>query len=52
MLENFRGLRKFLDDHRYPSDFIEGIRSHHEEAKSTKLTDRKIIFLEAGSKSA
>jgi hypothetical protein len=30
MLENFRGLRKFLDDHRYASDFIEKVRSHHE----------------------
>ena len=41
----------FLDDHRYASDFIEGIRSHHEDAKSTKLKDRK-IFLEAGFKPA
>jgi hypothetical protein len=34
----------FLADHRYASDFIEGIRSHHEDAKSTKLKDRKIFF--------
>ena len=34
----------FLDDHRYASDFIERIRSHHEDAKSTKLKDRKIFF--------
>jgi hypothetical protein len=34
MLENFRGLRKFLDDHRYASDFIEKVRSHHEGRES------------------
>ena len=51
MLENFRDLRKFLNDHHYPSDFIEGIRSHHEEAKSAKWKDRK-IFLGARFKPA
>jgi|GEM_PF-4855803 len=51
MLENLRGLRKFPDDHRYASDFIEGIRSHHEEREEHEVEGQE-KFLEAGFKPA
>jgi hypothetical protein len=45
MLENFRGLRaNFLDDHGYATDFIERIRSHHEDREAHEVEGQEDYF--------
>ena len=52
MRENFPGVPNFLHDHRYASDFIEGIRPHFQGgAEFTKFGGQE-DFLEAGFKPA
>jgi hypothetical protein len=52
MLENFAACANFLDDHCYASDFIEGIRFHHEDREVHEVEGQEDYFLEAGFKHA
>ena len=51
-LKVFAARANFLDKHGYASDFIEGIRSHHEEREEHEVEGQRDYFLEAGFKHA
>jgi hypothetical protein len=45
IVDSFRGLRKFLDDHRCASDFIEKVRSHHEDHEEHEVYGQEDYLL-------